>query len=130
MNDGTDTSEEVVEAARIWNQSANPTYHLRSPDGSLVSLTVLSWWNPALSPPHDGAPSPAGPASRPRSIRHVASRASRSAVVTASASSTHWEWRSAAAFCSSTARSVMLHRSGPPPTRPRCSADPRAAWRW
>ena len=32
MNDGTDTSEEVVEAARIWNQSANPTYHLRSPD--------------------------------------------------------------------------------------------------
>jgi O-methyltransferase involved in polyketide biosynthesis len=32
MNDGTDTSHEVVEAARIWNQSANPTYHLRSPD--------------------------------------------------------------------------------------------------
>ena len=31
MNDGTDTSQEVVEAARIWNQSANPTYHLRSP---------------------------------------------------------------------------------------------------
>jgi hypothetical protein len=32
MYDSTDTSEEVVEAARIWNQSANPTYHLRSPD--------------------------------------------------------------------------------------------------
>jgi S-adenosyl methyltransferase len=32
VNDGTDTSEEVVEAARIWNQSANPTYHLRSPE--------------------------------------------------------------------------------------------------
>jgi hypothetical protein len=30
--DGTDTSPEVVEAANIWNQSANPTYHLRSPD--------------------------------------------------------------------------------------------------
>ena len=30
--DGSDTSPEVVEAARIWNQSANPTYHLRSPD--------------------------------------------------------------------------------------------------
>ena len=30
MNDSTDTSAEVVEAARIWNQSANPTYHLRS----------------------------------------------------------------------------------------------------
>src|SRR6266545_1802886 len=28
MNDGTDTSQEVVEAARIWNQSAKPPYHL------------------------------------------------------------------------------------------------------
>jgi O-methyltransferase involved in polyketide biosynthesis len=32
MYDSTDTSEEVVEAARIWNQSAKPPYHLRSPD--------------------------------------------------------------------------------------------------
>jgi hypothetical protein len=32
MYDGTDTSEEVVEAARIWNQSAKPPYHLRSPE--------------------------------------------------------------------------------------------------
>ena len=31
MYDSTDTSEEVVEAARIWNQSAEPPYHLRSP---------------------------------------------------------------------------------------------------
>jgi hypothetical protein len=31
-NDGTNTSDGVVEAARIWNQSANPPYHLRSPD--------------------------------------------------------------------------------------------------
>jgi hypothetical protein len=30
--DGTDTSPGVVEAARIWNQSANPQYHLRSPE--------------------------------------------------------------------------------------------------
>jgi S-adenosyl methyltransferase len=30
--DGTNTSPEVVEAANIWNQSANPTYHLRSPE--------------------------------------------------------------------------------------------------
>jgi hypothetical protein len=30
--DGTDTSPEVVEAARIWNLSASPTYHLRSPE--------------------------------------------------------------------------------------------------
>jgi hypothetical protein len=31
MYDSTDTSAEVVEAARIWNQSAKPPYHLRSP---------------------------------------------------------------------------------------------------
>ena len=30
--DGTNTSPEVVIAADIWNQSANPTYHLRSPE--------------------------------------------------------------------------------------------------
>jgi hypothetical protein len=30
--DGSDTSPGVVEAARIWNQSANPQYHLRSPE--------------------------------------------------------------------------------------------------
>jgi S-adenosyl methyltransferase len=29
--DGTNTSPAVVEAAEIWNQSANPKYHLRSP---------------------------------------------------------------------------------------------------
>jgi hypothetical protein len=60
MNDGTDTSEEVVEAARIWNQSANPTYHLRSPeliarffDGlELVEPGVVSppRWRPEPSP--------------------------------------------------------------------------------
>ena len=32
ISDGTNTSKQVVEAARIWNQSANPTYHLRSPE--------------------------------------------------------------------------------------------------
>jgi hypothetical protein len=60
MNDGTDTSEEVMEAARIWNQSANPTYHLRSPkriarffDGlELVEPGVVSppRWHPEPSP--------------------------------------------------------------------------------
>jgi hypothetical protein len=30
MCDSTDRTPEVVEAARIWNQSANPQYHLRS----------------------------------------------------------------------------------------------------
>jgi O-methyltransferase involved in polyketide biosynthesis len=32
VNDGTDTSAESVEAERVWNESANPTYHLRSPE--------------------------------------------------------------------------------------------------
>jgi hypothetical protein len=59
-NDGTDTSEEVVEAARIWNESANPTYHLRSPariaqffDGlELVEPGIVSppRWRPEPSP--------------------------------------------------------------------------------
>jgi S-adenosyl methyltransferase len=31
LDDGTDTSDGVIEAARVWNQSANPQYHLRSP---------------------------------------------------------------------------------------------------
>jgi len=32
MYDGSDTEEAVVEAARIWNISAEPKYHLRSPE--------------------------------------------------------------------------------------------------
>jgi O-methyltransferase involved in polyketide biosynthesis len=32
MYDSTDTSAEVVEAARLWNRSAKPPYHLRSPE--------------------------------------------------------------------------------------------------
>jgi hypothetical protein len=32
MYDGSDTSEAVAEAVRIWNLSANPKYHLRSPE--------------------------------------------------------------------------------------------------
>jgi O-methyltransferase involved in polyketide biosynthesis len=60
MYDSTDTSEEVVEAARIWNQSAKPPYHLRSPeriarffDGlQLVEPGVVSTldWRPEPSP--------------------------------------------------------------------------------
>jgi hypothetical protein len=60
INDGTDTSKEVVEAARIWNQSANPLYHLRSPeqiarffDGlQLVDPGIVSppRWRPELAP--------------------------------------------------------------------------------
>lgn len=60
LSDGTSTSEGVIEAARIWNQSANPTYHLRSPeqiagyfdglelvDPGVVSTTL---WRPDPSP--------------------------------------------------------------------------------
>jgi hypothetical protein len=32
MYDGSDTSAAVTEAVRIWNLSANPKYHLRSPE--------------------------------------------------------------------------------------------------
>jgi hypothetical protein len=63
MNDGTDTSEEVVEAARIWNQSANPTYHLRSPERIARFFDGLELVEPGVvSPPRwRPEPSPAGP---------------------------------------------------------------------
>ncbi len=63
MNDGTDTSQEVVEAARIWNQSANPTYHLRSPDRIARFFDGLELVEPGIvSPPQwRPEPSPSGP---------------------------------------------------------------------
>ena len=63
MNDGSDTSEEVVEAARIWNQSANPTYHLRSPDRIARFFEGLELVEPGVvSPPQwRPEPSPSGP---------------------------------------------------------------------
>jgi hypothetical protein len=62
MNDGSDTSEEVVEAARIWNQSANPTYHLRSPDRIARFFDGLELVEPGVvSPPRwRPEPSPSG----------------------------------------------------------------------
>jgi S-adenosyl methyltransferase len=62
MNDGTDTSQEVVEAARIWNQSANPTYHLRSPDRIARFFDRLELVDPGVvSPPRwRPEPSPSG----------------------------------------------------------------------
>jgi S-adenosyl methyltransferase len=63
MNDGSDTSEEVVEAARIWNQSANPTYHLRSPERIARFFDGLKLVEPGVvSPPRwRPEPSPSGP---------------------------------------------------------------------
>jgi hypothetical protein len=61
INDGTDTSEKAVEAQRIWNESALPPYHLRSPkmiasffDGlELVEPGVVSapLWRPMPGTP-------------------------------------------------------------------------------
>jgi S-adenosyl methyltransferase len=63
LNDGTDTSPEVVEAARIWNESANPTYHLRSPDRIARFFDGLELVEPGVvSPPRwHPDPSPSGP---------------------------------------------------------------------
>jgi hypothetical protein len=62
LNDGTDTSPEVVEAARIWNESANPTYHLRSPDRIARFFDGLELVEPGVvSPPRwHPDPSPSG----------------------------------------------------------------------
>jgi len=62
MNDGSDTSEEVVEAARIWNESANPAYHLRSPDRIARFFDGLELVEPGVvSPPRwRPEPSPSG----------------------------------------------------------------------
>jgi O-methyltransferase involved in polyketide biosynthesis len=58
MNDGTDTSEEVVEAARIWNQSANPTYHLRSPERIARFFDGLELVEPGVVCPPRWRPEP------------------------------------------------------------------------
>ena len=60
MNDGTDTSEEVVEAARIWNQSANPTYHLRSPARIARFFDGLELVEPGVVSPPRWRPEPSG----------------------------------------------------------------------
>src|SRR6266545_1306793 len=62
MNDGTDTSQEVVEAARIWNQSAKPPYHLRSPERIARFFDGLELVEPGVvSPPRwRPEPSPSG----------------------------------------------------------------------
>ena len=64
--DGTNTSQGMIEAAKIWNQSAKPTYTVRSPEqlgGYLEGLELvepgvasLSQWRPDPSP--SGLPEP------------------------------------------------------------------------
>jgi hypothetical protein len=65
MYDGSDTSPAVTEAARIWNISANPKYHLRSPErmaGLFEGLDIVepgvvsvTRWKPdaGTETPHD-----------------------------------------------------------------------------
>jgi hypothetical protein len=63
VNDGTNTSEEVVEAARIWNLSANPRYHLRAPEKIARFFDGLELVEPGVvtSPRWRPEPSPSGP---------------------------------------------------------------------
>jgi hypothetical protein len=58
MNDSTDTSAEVVEAARIWNQSANPPYHLRSPERIARFFDGLELVEPGVVSPLEWRPEP------------------------------------------------------------------------
>jgi len=58
LNDSTDTSAEVVEAARIWNQSANPTYHLRSPERIARFFDGLELVEPGVVSPLEWRPEP------------------------------------------------------------------------
>ncbi len=67
VNDGTDTSEEVVEAGRIWNESANPTYHLRSPARIARFFDGLELVEPGSVPPSRWRPEP-GPSDLPAEI--------------------------------------------------------------
>jgi hypothetical protein len=48
MYDGSDTDEQVREAARIWNISANPKYHLRSPERLLALFDGLELVDPGV----------------------------------------------------------------------------------
>nr|WP_223256153.1 SAM-dependent methyltransferase [Micromonospora endophytica] len=48
MYDGSDTSEAVTEAVRIWNLSANPKYHLRSPERIAALFDGLELVDPGV----------------------------------------------------------------------------------
>jgi hypothetical protein len=50
MYDGSDTSADNNEAVRIWNQSANPKYHLRSPASIAGLFDGLELVEPGVVP--------------------------------------------------------------------------------
>jgi hypothetical protein len=57
----------VVEAARIWNLSANPTYHLRSPERIARFFDGLELVEPGVVSPPQWRPE-AGAAGSPAAI--------------------------------------------------------------
>ncbi|MFY1697987.1 MULTISPECIES: SAM-dependent methyltransferase [unclassified Solwaraspora] len=58
LYDGADTSPGVVEAARIWNESANPQYHLRSPQRISRFFDGLDLVEPGVAPVNRWRPEP------------------------------------------------------------------------
>ncbi|MGX6607694.1 SAM-dependent methyltransferase [Micromonosporaceae bacterium Da 78-11] len=50
MYDGGDTDEDIREATRIWNISANPKYHLRSPERMAALFDGLELLDPGVVP--------------------------------------------------------------------------------
>ncbi|MBX7268844.1 SAM-dependent methyltransferase [Micromonospora sp. Llam7] len=61
MYDGSDTSEAVNEAARIWNISANPQYHLRSPERIASLFQGLELVKPGVVSVNEWKPDPSTP---------------------------------------------------------------------
>jgi hypothetical protein len=58
MYDGSDTSDAVREAARIWNISANPKYHLRSPERIAGLFEGLELVEPGVVSVNEWRPDP------------------------------------------------------------------------
>jgi hypothetical protein len=61
MYDGSDTSDAVNEAVRIWNVSANPKYHLRSPERIAGLLEGLELVEPGVVSVNEWKPDPTTP---------------------------------------------------------------------
>jgi hypothetical protein len=61
MYDGSDTSDAVREAARIWNISANPRYHLRGPERIAALHEGLELVEPGVVSVNEWRPDPDTP---------------------------------------------------------------------
>jgi S-adenosyl methyltransferase len=78
VNDGTNTSEEIVEGARVSGEGGH-RYIPRCPERIAGFFDGLDLQEPGVVSPHGGGPSSARPASPPRSTPAAASPASRRA---------------------------------------------------